>query len=185
MSIFINSYSVIGLKFKSSLVTESAAYAWVSPNTTPQFVDLEWTPDFPDPVGQQLMPMFDVLDGGAFGGNEAWIDNSTLQNYFTHLDFENSTVQKKDMKIIYNITNNLSADVWLPVPYVYYFVQPYVHGFVLNTYVGYFYNMMYISYSNSGTLSNTSLLHGYNVSVLVCAPNILKSFSKFNFNIYF
>lgn len=43
----------------------------------------------------------------------------------------------------YSIIYNCAPYVWLPVSDTYLFVQPYVHGFVYNPFVGYFYNMMY------------------------------------------
>jgi peptide/nickel transport system substrate-binding protein len=161
ITVGITSFAAIGLKFTSAYDTESTVADWTSPNSTPQFVDLGWVPDYPDPVGQQLIPVYDYQEGGEFGGNDAWVNNTTLQNLFTNLDFENSTTQINDMKQIYDITNNLSAYVWLPVPLTYYFVQPYVHGVVFSPYAGYFYNMMYISYPGGGNGTSISYSFGF------------------------
>jgi len=179
VTIAISSFAAIGLKFTSSYVTESTVADWTSPNSTPQFVDLGWEPDYPDPVGQQLIPIYDYQEGGEFGGNDAWVNNSTLQHYFTNMDFENSTTQIKDMKKIYEITNNLSAYVWLPVPLTYYFVQPYVHGVVFSPYAGYFYNMMYMSYPGGGNGNTTSYSPGLSFNLI--ADPILTLRNYFNF----
>jgi len=149
ISVFISSYARIGLSFASSYVTPTSAASWVSPNTTPRFVMAEWEPDYPDPIAQQLIAVYDYIDGGVFGGNFAWVNNTTLQKLFTNLDFENGSAQAVSMKEVYDITYNLSAYVWMPVPTNYYFVQPYVHGFAANAFDGYFYNMMYLSYGGN------------------------------------
>jgi ABC-type transport system substrate-binding protein len=175
ISLFISSFALIGLHFASSYITPTSASNWVSPNTTPRFVMAEWEPDYPDPIAQQLIAVYDVIDGGTYGGNFAWVDNSTLQNYFANMDFENITVQGQDMKSIYNITYNLSAYIWMPVPLTYFFVQPYVHGFEANGFDGYFYNMMYISYGdNSGTSSSYD--PGFTVSLVADVTTFIKGF---------
>jgi peptide/nickel transport system substrate-binding protein len=179
ITVGITSFAAIGLKFTSAYDTESTVADWTSPNSTPQFVDLGWVPDYPDPVGQQLIPVYDVLQGGEFGGNDAWVNNSTLQHYFSNLDFQNSTTQVKDMKVIYNITDNLSAYVWLPMPYTYYFVQPYVHGFVQNAFVGYFYNMMYISYPGGGNGSSTSYVPSFSTTVAADVSTVFRAMNWF------
>lgn len=179
ITVAISSFAKIGLTFKSSYITESTVASWTSVNSTPQFIDLGWVPDYPDPVGQQLMPVYDVQQGGAFGGNDAWVNNTTLQNYFTNLDFQNSTTQIKDMKVIYNITDNLSAYVWLPMPYTYYFVQPYVHGFVQNAFDGYFYNMIYISYPGGGNGNSTSYVPSFSVTVVADVSAVFRAIGWF------
>ena len=175
VAVAISSFAAIGLKFTSTYETESTVSDWTSPNSTPQFVDLGWEPDYPDPVGQQLIPVYDYQEGGEFGGNDAWVNNTTLQNLFTNLDFENSTTQINDMKQIYDITNNLSAYVWLPVPLTYYFVQPYVHGVVFSPYAGYFYNMMYISYLGGGNGTSISYTPGFSSYMVADFSNGFKN----------
>ena len=155
VTVAIDSFKLIGLKFTSSFVAESIVADWTNATDTPQFVDLGWVPDYPDPIGQQLMPVFDVIEGGVFGGNDAWVNNATLQHYFTNLDFESASAQQAAMKVIYPITAQIDAYIWLPMPYAVYFVQPYVHNFKYNPYVGYFYNLMYVSYG-SGSSSSVS-----------------------------
>lgn len=153
LTIAIDSFKLIGLTFDTKYVTESAVSGWTSPSATPHFVDLGWLPDYPDPIGQQLIAVYDAEDGGAFGGNDAWVDNSTLQTIFTTLDFENATTQEKEMYEVQNLTYNQYAYMWLPMPYTVYFVQPYLHGFTYNEFTGYYYNLMYISYNTSSTAS--------------------------------
>lgn len=158
ISVFISSFARIGLNFASTYITPTSAASWTSPNSTPRFALVEWEPDYPDPIAQQLIAIYDYIDGGVYGGNFAWANNTTLQKLFTNLDFENSSAQATAMKEVYNITYNLSAYIWTPVPTNYYFVQPYIHGFVANAYDGYFYNMMYISYNGNAqpTVSNAT-----------------------------
>jgi hypothetical protein len=103
------------------------------------------------------MPVYDIQQGGALGGNDAFVNNKTLQNLFSTLDFQSSAVQAHDMKEIYNITYNLSAYIWLPMPNNVYFIQPYVHGFVDNAFVGYFYNLLTISYHGSSASSSVAV----------------------------
>ena len=153
----IGSFAKIGLHFASKSVTE-ATFAGLTKNSSfPRFMDLGWVPDYPDPIGQQLMPVYDIQQGGALGGNDAFVNNKTLQNLFSTLDFQSSAVQAHDMKEIYNITYNLSAYIWLPMPNNIYFVQPYVHGFVDNAFVGYFYNLLTISYHGSSASSSVAV----------------------------
>ncbi|SMD31554.1 ABC transporter substrate-binding protein, partial [Picrophilus oshimae] len=163
VTIAIDSFDSIGLKFTAAYVTEGVVGSWNTAAETPHFVDLAWEPDFSDPVGQQLMAMYDIVDGGI--GNKAWVDNSTLQHYFNFLDFINTTEQVNYMKNVSKIVYEQYAYIWLPVPYAYYFVQPYIHDFQYNTFMGYFYNLMYISYNGS---SNNSFytMHNLNYNTL-------------------
>jgi peptide/nickel transport system substrate-binding protein len=143
LTIAISSFSKIGLTFTSTLVTESIAGTWDTAKETPHFVDLAWEPDFSDPVGQQLEQIYAKVDGGI--GNKAWVDNTTLQNDFKTLDFLNKTVQINDMKSVSRVVYDQYAYMWLPVPDTNYFINPALHGFEFNTFVGYFYNMLYYS----------------------------------------
>ncbi len=148
LTIAIDSFkSHLGLTFNTQFVPESTTAGWKTPHSTPHFVDLGWLPDYSDPIGQQLIDVYDVSQGGI--GNKAWVDNSTLQHIFTNLDFENKTAQEKAMYGVQNLTYNQYAYMWLPMPYDVYFVQPYIHNFVWNPFVEYFYNLMYISYKGS------------------------------------
>ena len=142
----IDSFSHIGLTFSAHLVTESTVDTWTSNTSTPQFIDHYWEPDYPDPVSQQLIAMYSPLLGGAFGGNKAWVDNSTLNNYFKTLDFDNKTTQENLMKDnVSKLVYNQYANIWLPVPDAVYFVAPSVHGFEYNSIAGYYYNLMTVT----------------------------------------
>ena len=69
-------------------------------------VAIEWTPDWPDPVFQQLMPLTDIQFGGA-SGNFAWFNNSELQQFYQTLPFiTNITEQAIIIGKIYNIIYN-------------------------------------------------------------------------------
>ncbi len=159
----IDSFKQIGLTFISHGVTESTVSTWTNASSTPHFVDLGWLPDFPDAVGQQLIPVYDKSLGGAFGGNDAWVDNATLQKMFSTLDFQNKTTQEKKMYQVQNITQNLSAYMWVPMPNDVFFVQPYVHNFVFNSITSaYYYNIMTVSAKFSSS-SSAYYLPLYNI----------------------
>ena len=143
MSAAISSFTHIGLTFKTSLVTESTVSGWTNASATPHFVDLGWLPDYLDPIGQQLIDVYSPAAGGAFGGNDAWVDNTSLNANFTNLDFKNISDQKQAMYNVQNLTYNQYAYMWTPMPDAVYFVAPNVHGFVYNNITSsYFYNMM-------------------------------------------
>ncbi|MCL5888476.1 MAG: ABC transporter substrate-binding protein [Candidatus Thermoplasmatota archaeon] len=161
----ISSFAKIGLTFASKTVTESTFAGLTKASSFPRFMDLGWVPDYPDPIGQQLMPVYDIAEGGALGGNDAFANNSTLQSLFSKLDFQSTAVQQNAMNQIYNITYNLSAYIWLPMPNSVFFVQPYVHNFIYNPYVGYFYNLLTISYhGTSGSAAVSAAISGNNPS---------------------
>ena len=147
LTIAIDSFKLIGLDFGSSGITESTVSGWTNASATPHFIDLGWLPDYPDPIGQQLIPVYSPADGGAFGGNDAWVNNGTLNKAFTNLDFLNSTTQKMEMKdTVSNTTYNQYAYMWLPMPNDVFFVSPVVHGFVFNAITSsYFYNLMTVT----------------------------------------
>ena len=143
MTIAIDSFKLIGLTFTTQAVTESSVNGWTSNTSTPQFVDLGWLPTFLDPIGQQLIAIYSPSDGGAYGGNDAWVDNATLNKYFVNLAFQNTTNQIHAMKNVSEVVYNQYAYLWLPVPNEVFFVSPDVHGFTVN-FKGYtyFYNLM-------------------------------------------
>jgi peptide/nickel transport system substrate-binding protein len=146
LTVAIDSFKEIGLTFTSRLVTDSTVNGWTNATVTPQFVDLYWLPDYADPIGQQLIPVYDYSEGGTYGGNDAWVDNSTLQAYFTNLDFVNKTTQIHEMKNVSKIVYDQYAYLWLPVPDNVFFISPVVHGFVYNSIIEtYFYNLMSVS----------------------------------------
>ena len=140
----IDSFKEIGLDFRSTGVSSSQVNTWTTPGSTPQFTYVVWEPDYNDPIGQQLIPVYDKADGGEYGGNKAWVDNSTLQSIFTTLDFKNLTDQEKIMKNkVEKIVYDQYAYMWLPMSDRIFFVSPDVHGFVFNSITSsYFYNLM-------------------------------------------
>lgn len=154
----IASFSHIGLTFSARLVTESTVDTWTSNTSTPQFIDHYWEPDYPDPVSQQLIAMYSPLLGGAFGGNKAWVDNGTLNNYFKNLDFESKTTQENLMRDnVSKLVYNQYANIWLPVPDAVYFVAPSVHGFEYNSIAGYYYNLMTVTGKLTSSVGYLSL----------------------------
>ena len=174
ITVAIDSFSLIGLHVGSSAVTESTVTSWTTPSATPQFVFLGWLPDFPDPIGQQLIPVYDKADGGEFGGNDAWVDNSTLQSNFTKLDFLNTTTQIADMKNLSKVIYDQYAYAWMPVPNDVWFVAPDVHGFVFNSITSsYFYNLMTVSgklTSSVGFMSIYTLVANIEMAITDMAP---------------
>lgn len=154
LTIFEAAFTALGLKSTSTLVSPTIEGTWTNASSTPQFVDLGWFPDWPDPVAQLMIPGEDVQDGGLFGANNAWFDNATAQAIFANITFQPISVQIKEMKIVEGIIYNQTPEIWLPTPDTYWFVQPYVKDFQYNGFTGYWYNLMYFSWSPSG--SNTS-----------------------------
>ncbi|PVU74570.1 peptide ABC transporter permease [Sulfolobus sp. SCGC AB-777_G06] len=149
LTIITQDLQQIGISISTRFVESTVTDGWTTPNETPVMVNLGWFPDWPDPVFQQLMPLTDVQFGG-ISGNLAWVNISTLQTMYQTLPFiTNTTEQEQMVAQAYNIIYHEAPYVWLPFPNTYYFVQPYVQGFVYDPFVGYFYNMMYYSNSSS------------------------------------
>ncbi len=144
LSAAISSFAQIGLTFTTRLVTDSTIDSWTTNTSTPQFVDIYWEPDYPDPIGQQLIELYSPSYGGTFGGNDAWVNNATLNTYFKTLDFENKTTQERLMKDnVSKLVYDQHAYISLPVADCVYSVAPDVHGFVYNSFTEiYLYNMM-------------------------------------------
>ena len=174
LAVAVTSFSDIGLTFNTHGVTESTVSGWTNNTSTPQFVDLGWLPDYPDPIGQQLIPVYDVADGGAFGGNDAWVDNKTLQQNFTKLDFLNESTQVADMKNLSKVVYDQYAYMWMPMPNDVFFVAPVVHGFVFNSITSsYFYNLMTVSgklTSSVGFMSIYTLVANIEMAITDMAP---------------
>ena len=61
--VIVSDMKALGLPVSLSLVTGTESGTWLTPNSTPQFVDLGWLPDWPDPIAQQLYPMTDYSNG--------------------------------------------------------------------------------------------------------------------------
>ncbi|MBP1356941.1 MAG: ABC transporter substrate-binding protein, partial [Sulfolobus sp.] len=139
--------------------------SWITPNGTPVFVMLGWLPDWPDPIFQQLMPLTDAEFGG-ISGNLAWVDIPQLQQIYQTLPFmTNGNLQKIMLAYVYYLIYNYTPYVWLPVPNTYFFVQPYLHGFTYNPFIGYWYNMIYYenytyTYTITQTITTTTVIPG-------------------------
>ncbi|BCU67574.1 peptide ABC transporter permease [Sulfolobales archaeon HS-7] len=147
----------IGIAISITPVTSSVADGWDTPSTTPDMVYLPWLPDWPDPIFQELIANTYVLDGG-FSGNMAWVNESQLNQIYQNLAFlTNQTQQWEEVAYAYKIVYNLAPYIWLPMPYTYFLVQPYVGGFEYNQFVGYFYNTMYYKTNiTNATITNTN-----------------------------
>ena len=173
LTIAVDSFSNIGLKFQTAGVTESIAGSWTSPSATPHFVYLYWEPDYPDPIGQQLIPLYHHPSGVAYGGR-AWVNNKTLDEIFNNLDFENVSVQEKTMYTVQNLTYNQYAYMWMPMPNNIWFVAPDVHGFVFNSIIStYYYNLMTVSgklTSSVGFMSIYTLVANIEMALTDVAP---------------
>lgn len=144
VTIAIDSFKEVGLNFQSTGVAPSEVNSWTTPGSTPQFTYVVWEPDYNDPIGQQLIAVYDKADGGGYGGDKSWVDNSTLQSIFKTLDFKNTTDQEKIMKNkVEKIVYDQYAYMWLPMSDNVYFVSPQIHGFIYNPFTeSYYYNLM-------------------------------------------
>ena len=160
LGVFVDDYKAIGIPVDIKLVSPTIEGTWTTPQSTPQFVDLGWLPDWPDPIAQQLYPMTAYANGGAFGANMAWATNATVNSSAAlSTAFNNNTAQQMSQFVsLYHTFYNQYNYVWLPNPTVYFFVQPYINNFTYNPYENYFYNMMSynMSYSSQGITAPTN-----------------------------
>jgi len=111
---------------------------------TPTIFDGAWYPDWPDPIFQQMVSM----TGPSYGiaGNFAWYNNTALNTLYATLPFEtNATQQRAQVESAYQTIYNDAPYLWLPNTDTYFFVQPYLQGFVFNILYSYYYQSM--SYS--------------------------------------
>jgi ABC-type transport system substrate-binding protein len=161
----VSNLKAVGIPATLSLVSSTVEGTWLSPNSTPEFVDLGWLPDWPDPVAQQFDPFATYSNGGAFGANNAWVNNTSLNNAFPATIFNNNTTaQQIQMEKLYKTFYDQYSYIWLPNPSTYFFVQPYINNFTYNPYENYFYNMM--SYNTSYKLPGGSSYGPSNTSTL-------------------
>lgn len=70
----------LGLPVTVKIVDATESGTWLSPNSTPRFVDCVWLPDWLDPIAQQMYPMTGYSNSGSFGANRAWATNETLNS---------------------------------------------------------------------------------------------------------
>lgn len=158
--IIVSDMKALGLPVSLQQVTATESGSWTSPNATPQFVDLGWVPDWPDPIAQQMYPMTDYSNGGTFGANVAWTTNGTLNSSqaLSVAFSSNKTLQSQEFTNLYHTFYDQYNYMWLPNPSTYFFVQPYINNFTYNAYENYFYNMMSYntSYSQNGIKAPSS-----------------------------
>ena len=174
----ITDLKAIGIPASISLVSPTVQGTWLSPNSTPQFADLGWLPDWPDPVAQQFQPFATYSNGGAFGANNAWVNNTTLNKAFPGVVFtSNKTAQMNQVISLYHTFYDQYSYIWLPNPTYYFFVQPYINNFTYNAYQGYYYNMMSYnkSYTGGGNQhpSNNTTLTDVSDATSLAAPDFL------------
>jgi len=160
LGVIVNDFKAIGIPIDIKLVSPTIEGTWTTPKATPQFVDLAWLPDWPDPVAQQLYPMTSYSNGGAFGANEAWTTNATLNGSaaISAAFITNQSTQMKIVDKLYRIFYDQYNYIWLPNADTYFFVQPYLKGFEYNEYDGYAYNLMSynMSYDVNGVKAPTT-----------------------------
>jgi ABC-type transport system substrate-binding protein len=133
----------IGIAVGAQGVTASEALSWTDPQSTPNFVYDSWVPDWVDPILQLVAP---AITTSSY--LPAWVNLSTINQIMNVLPFTTNQTQRLALTAtLYNITYNYAPYIWLPDPYEYYFIQPYVHGLVGDPLFGYWYNTLY--YSNT------------------------------------
>ncbi len=109
--------------------------------TAPVMTYLGWYPDWPDPVLQLLLPA--ATDTSFLPG---WVNNASINQIAATLPFTtNQTAYLQGIQQIYLDLYQIAAYAWYPIWENYFFLQPYVHGFTWNSYVGYYYNTLYYS----------------------------------------
>jgi len=109
---------------------------------TPLLFDGAWYPDWPDPIFQQMVSMTGPSYG--IGGNFAWYNDTALNNLYLSLPFlTNSSQQTAGVTTAYQTIYNAAPYLWLPNTDTYFFVQPYLQGFVFNILFSYYYQAMY------------------------------------------
>jgi peptide/nickel transport system substrate-binding protein len=142
MTIIVSELSKLGLTIGIQGESSSVFYVtWTTSQLAPAMTWFAWYPDWPDPIFQQLAPA--VTTTSDF---PAWMNLSSVNQIMATLPFlTNISQQRQLVAEVYNITYNYAPYVWLPNPATYFFIQPYVKGFVYNPFAGYFYNELYYS----------------------------------------
>jgi ABC-type transport system substrate-binding protein len=138
LTIIANDLEKLGLSITLQGVSPSASLAWTTPQATPNFVYNFWEPDWADPILQLMYPA--VTTSSLL---PAWMNLTSVNNIMATLPFlTNITQQRQMVAEVYNITYNYAPYVWLPNPDTYFFVQPYLKGFVYTAF-SYYYMMAY------------------------------------------
>ena len=144
LGVIVNNYKALGIPVGIKLVSPAILGTWTTPQSTPQFVDLAWGPDWADPIAQMLYPMTSYANGGAFGANEAWTTNATLNSSIAlnTAFMTNATAQMNEFVSLYHTFYDQYNYLWLPNPSLSFFVQPYINNFSYFHFENYFYNLM-------------------------------------------
>ena len=135
----------IGLSVAVQGVTSGEFYTYITPQTTPTFVNSGgWGPTWPDPV---LGEMFDILTPVIL---ETYMNLTQVNQLISSLVYQtNQTTYMQGIAELYNLTYNYVPYLWLPTYDNYFLVQPYLHGVVYSPYFTptgmYWYNLMYYS----------------------------------------
>jgi ABC-type transport system substrate-binding protein len=138
LTIIQEDLSQIGLSVGFRGVTGSVFYGFSTPQSTPNFVYYQWYPDWPDPFLQMLAPALTTTSY-----LPAWVNLTSINSVMETLPFTTNVTQQIQLTAyLYNITYNYAPYVWMPDPDDTLFVQPYLHGFVFNLYVYFWYNTM-------------------------------------------
>lgn len=140
LDIYVSSLAQIGVVAAPYGIT-SGYYDTLSasPSTAPNFVNIFWGLDFPDPFLEQYVCFYTTSCGIA-----SYVNNSTLTALVDSSVYStNSTYRLQVVKELYKISAQEAYYVWLPYDDNILWVQPYVQGIYYNPYVGYWYNLMY------------------------------------------
>ena len=109
-----------------------------SPSTYPTVNIVPWGPDYDDPFLAMYEPL---LLPSAFNG---WFTNSTVEAEMNACLFPTSAqVQSCSTTLSKMTVDNVVFTQWPDAEYYYFFLQPYVKGFMNNPFVGYWYNLLY------------------------------------------
>ncbi len=141
LQIFQQGLAQIGISMAPQGITTGVYDALeASPQTAPPITGVGWCADWPDPIFQQFL---DMATEAAHQPN--WVDNATLNNLAYKIPFEtNAAQQLADATKAYAIFTQLATIIQLPNAAVYFFSQPYVHGFVFQPFqFALYYNMLY------------------------------------------
>ena len=142
LTIVANDLEKLGLSITLQGVSPSASLSWTTPQATPNFVYNFWEPDWADPILQLMYPA--VTTSSLL---PAWMNVSIVNTIMQTLPFLTNTTQQRQLVAeVYSITYNYAPYVWLPNPDTYFFVQPYLRGFV---YTAFSYYYMTAYYTNA------------------------------------
>ncbi|MCL4518638.1 MAG: ABC transporter substrate-binding protein [Thaumarchaeota archaeon] len=140
LTIYQDSLAAVGIPAVPYGIT-SAVYDTLAsdPTTAPNFNNIGWGIDYPDPFYNQYLCFFTTNCGIA-----TYINNATLTKLVTEASFSaNQSFRLQVDKYLYQVSLQQGYYAWLPYPDLVMWVQPYVQGIYNNIYVGFFYNTIY------------------------------------------